>query len=174
MVVKITYFVHGTTKDNEQKLASGHADVELSETGIQQAKELKNLRKDAFDIVFTSDLKRANDSAKLAFGDRCKIIQDERIRECDYGDLTQKRKTWNLATYIEKSYPNGESYKDVEARIASFLDFLKKNYDGKHVAIMAHQAPQLALEVLTKGKTWKQAIDEDWRKTKAWKPGWNI
>jgi hypothetical protein len=28
------------------------------------------------------------------------------------------------------------------------------------------------LDVLIKGKTWKQAIDEDWRKRKAWQPGW--
>ncbi len=60
----------------------------------------------------------------------------------------------------------------MEKRIADFLWFLKKNYDGKHIAIVAHQAPQLALEVLLKGKTWKQAIDEDWRKKKAWRPGW--
>jgi len=26
--------------------------------------------------------------------------------------------------------------------------------------------------VLLKGKTWEQAIDEDWRKKKAWQPGW--
>ena len=38
--VKITYFVHGTTTDNEQKLASGHHDVALSELGVKQSKEL--------------------------------------------------------------------------------------------------------------------------------------
>ena len=37
---------------------------------------------------------------------------------------------------------------------------------------MGHQAPQLALEVLLNGKTWEQAFADDWRKTKAWKPGW--
>ena len=60
----------------------------------------------------------------------------------------------------------------MEKRIADFLDFIKQNYDGKHIAIVAHQGPQLALEVLLKGKTWKQAINEDWRKEKAWQPGW--
>jgi hypothetical protein len=33
-------------------------------------------------------------------------------------------------------------------------------------------SPQLALDALLKGKTWQQAIDEDWRKVKAWQPGW--
>ena len=48
----------------------------------------------------------------------------------------------------------------------------QEKYNGKHIAIVAHKAPQLAIQVLTQGKTWQQAIEEDWRKTKAWKPGW--
>jgi hypothetical protein len=30
----------------------------------------------------------------------------------------------------------------------------------------------LALDVLLQQKTWKQAIDEDWRLEKKWQPGW--
>jgi alpha-ribazole phosphatase/probable phosphoglycerate mutase len=56
--------------------------------------------------------------------------------------------------------------------MADFLEFLKNNYDGKSVAIVAHKAPQLALDVLLKGKAWEQALKEDWRKTKSWQPGW--
>ena len=41
--------------------------------------------------------------------------------------------------------------------IADFLEFLKKNYDEKSVAIVAHKAPQLALDVLLKNKTWEQS-----------------
>jgi len=37
---------------------------------------------------------------------------------------------------------------------------------------VAHQAPQLALDVLLKGRTWPQAIAEDWRNKKAWQTGW--
>jgi alpha-ribazole phosphatase/probable phosphoglycerate mutase len=54
----------------------------------------------------------------------------------------------------------------------SFLDFLKRKYAGKRVAIVAHKAPQLALDVLLKYKTWERAFAEDWRKKKAWQPGW--
>ena len=56
--------------------------------------------------------------------------------------------------------------------MADFLEYLKQNYNGKHIAIVAHQAPQLALDVLLKNKTWEQAIKEDWRHSKAWQPGW--
>ena len=89
MTVKITYFVHGTTTDNEQDLATGWSPGELSKLGIKQAKELGILVSNKhFDSVFCSDLKRAMDSAQLGFADRYEIIQDKRLRECDYGDLT--------------------------------------------------------------------------------------
>lgn len=73
---------------------------------------------------------------------------------------------------IRARFPDGESYEDVKQRIASFLEFLKQKCDGKHVVIVAHKAPQLALDVLVKGMTWEEAFANDWRKTKAWQPGW--
>lgn len=73
---------------------------------------------------------------------------------------------------ITDQFPGGESYEDVKMRINDFLNFLKQNYEGKLVAIVAHKAPQLALDVLLKNKTWEQAFADDWRKTKSWKPGW--
>ncbi len=173
-MIKITYFVHGTTADNERKLATGWLPGKLSELGIKQAKKLKEIianRK--FDIVFCSDLKRAVDSAKLTFGDKYKIVEDRRLREINYGDFTGKpMREFEMKEYIDKPFSNGESYKDVEKRISHFLDFLRRKYDGRHIAIVAHQAPQLAFEVLLKGKTWAEAIDEDWRNRGAWRPGW--
>lgn len=175
-MLKITYFVHGTTTDNEKDLATGWAPGELSEAGIEQSKELGRLVADQeFTAVFCSDLKRAIDSARLAFGDRYEIIPDNRLREVNYGDFTQKSAMEfkdDLTRYIDLAFPNGESYKDVEKRIADFLKNTSQKYDGQHIAIVAHRAPQLALDVLIKGKTWEQAIAEDWRHTKSWQPGW--
>ena len=176
MSVEITYLVHGATLDNEQDIASGWANPELSELGIKQAKQQGDLLVGKhFDIVFCSDLKRAVESADLAFKGKVEIIQDNRLRECNYGDFNQKPdKTFKheVLKYIDTPFPNGESYEDVKARIQNLLKFIKANYNDKHVVLLAHQAPQLALDVLLKGKTWKQAIDEDWRKTKSWQPGW--
>jgi alpha-ribazole phosphatase/probable phosphoglycerate mutase len=128
-----------------------------------------------FDKVFCSDLKRSIDSANLGFSDKYQIEVDERLRECNYGDFNGMSATLfkdKMHDYVEKSFPNGESYKDVESRIRSFVDYLKQHYQNKHVAIVAHQGPQLALDVILKGKTWQEAIDEDWRKVGKWQPGW--
>lgn len=168
----ISYFVHGTTEDNLMHLASGQNDVFLSALGVEQGIELGKVRKDNFDVIFTSDLSRAYNTAKLAWKDKFEIIQDKRLRECDYGELTQKKKTWDIVDFVKDPYSNGESYFDVEKRMRSFLVEVKEKYNNKHVAFVAHQAPQLALEVITKNKSWEQAIKEDWRNTKNWKPGW--
>src|SRR3989338_8264460 len=88
MVVKITYFVHGTTTDNEKEISSGWYDIELSKLGIEQSISLKDkIKEKRFDVVFCSDLKRAIDSAKLTFKGKVEIVQDKRLRECNYGKL---------------------------------------------------------------------------------------
>ncbi len=174
MSINITYFVHGTTTDNETGQATGWLQGELSELGIKQSKELRELVKDQkFDVVFCSDLKRAVESAKLAFGN-FEIIQDKRLRECNYGDWNGGPEHFKdaMKKYIINPFPNGESYKQVESRMKNFLNYLKIEYNDKQVAIVAHQAPQLALEVILNNKTWEQAIDNDWRKLDQWQPGW--
>lgn len=74
--------------------------------------------------------------------------------------------------HIENKFPNGESSKDVEKRLRDFCNYLLENYNRKTVALVAHKAPQLALDVITKNISWEQAIEQDWKKTKNWQPGW--
>ena len=171
--MEIMYFVHGTTFDNAESKCSGWKQAELTDKGKERAIKLGEIRKDThFDIIFTSDLIRAIDSANLAFPN-VKKIQDRRLRECNYGDLDGEDKS--LVVYeehIETPFPNGESLKDVEKRIKDFIHFLKENYEGKTLGIVAHRAPQLAFEVLTKDISWEEANKNDWRKTNSWQPGW--
>jgi alpha-ribazole phosphatase/probable phosphoglycerate mutase len=178
-IIEIVYFVHGTTTDNEQGLATGWEQGTLSNLGITQTKELSSLIKNVhFDEIFTSDLKRAVDSAQIIWGSSRNILQDERLRECNYGAFTrsQTRKLREIMIHhIDTPFLNGESYIEVEKRMRSFLSDLQVSYVGKKVAVVSHQAPQLAFEVIINGKTWEQAIREDWRtmQPKAWKPGWS-
>ena len=176
MAIKITYFVHGTTTDNENNISSGWFDAELSELGRKQSLGLKEKTQNKkFDVIFCSDLKRAVESARLTWDGIYPIIQDSRLRECNYGKfnaVSSEIVEPMQEKMITEKFSDGESYEDVKNRIANFLEFLKTNYDEKSVAIVAHKAPQLALDVLLKNKTWEQAFAEDWRKTKSWQPGW--
>ncbi len=174
MSVRITYFVHGTSTDNEAGLSSGWNNPPLSALGVRQAEALKKiLAGKKFDAVFSSDLERAAHTAKIVFGDD--VILDARLRECNYGSLNGEPSSvvepMQEKNFTER-FPEGESYEDVKKWVADFLGFLKAGYDGKRVAIVAHKAPQLSLNVLLKGKTWEQALAEDWRKTGSWQSGW--
>ena len=176
-MIKITYFVHCTTGDNQNGISSGWSDPPLSKLGEQQSIALKDQTKDKhFDVVFCSDLQRARKTAELAWGGKYEIIPDARLRECNYGEMNG-HPSEEVEPLQEKEmhfqpFPNGESYEDVKNRVADFLEFLRKNYDRKSVALVGHKAPQMALDVLLIGKDWDEALAADWRKTKSWKPGW--
>jgi alpha-ribazole phosphatase/probable phosphoglycerate mutase len=66
MPVKITYFVHSTTLDNERNIATGWAPGRLSSLGEKQSRELKLfIFHIKFNDIYCSDLKRAVDTAEL-------------------------------------------------------------------------------------------------------------
>lgn len=174
MSVKIIYFVHGTTTDNMEHKSTGWLHGNLSKKGIEQNTELgKQINLNEIDLVISSDLQRAIDSAKYIFKDSKVILHDKRIRECNYGDLNgEDASLVKYEEHIDSKFPNGESLRDVEKRLRNFCEYLLENFDGKTIALVSHKAPQLALEVITKNISWQNAIDNDWRKTKNWQPGW--
>jgi broad specificity phosphatase PhoE len=89
--MKIYFTPHSTSHDNEAKLASGWKDDELSPLGIKQSKKFGERSKDMkFDLICCSDLKRAVDTVKIAFGDTIPVIVDKRLKELNYGDFNGK------------------------------------------------------------------------------------
>jgi alpha-ribazole phosphatase/probable phosphoglycerate mutase len=171
-MITIIFESHATTTDNEVRLASGHNDVELSELGLQQSKELGERYVNMhFDAIFCSDMQRAYKTAEIAFGDKFPIIKDARLRECDYGDLTQKPKELvdaEKSNRITVPFPDGESYEETCARVKSFLNDLQRNYDGKTVMIIGHRATQYGLENSINSVSIQEAVIAPWR----WQPGW--
>ena len=165
-MIEIIFESHGTTYDNETHRASGHFDVELSPLGEKQAKELGERRRgEHFDAIFCSDLERSYKTAEIAFGDTFPIIKDARLRECDYGDMTQAPSDQVDAEKpkrITEPFLNGESYTQTTARMKAFLEDLAKNYEGKRVMIIGHRATQYALENLINGIPLEKIISAPW------------
>lgn len=173
MAVEIIFEAHGTTYDNEAHLSSGHNDVELSPLGIQQSKEIgERYANEHFNAIFCSDLQRAYKSAEIAFGDKFPVIKDARLRECDYGDLTQHPSAEvdvEKPKRIHEPFPNGESYEQTSARMKTFLQDLLRDYDGKSVMIVGHRATQYGLEHWIKELPLEQVVPAPWK----WQPGWS-
>lgn len=141
MPLKITFVTHSTTLDNESKLASGWNDVKLSDLEKQQAMELGERQKNEhYDVIFTSDLSRAIDTATIAFkGRQIPILTDKRLRECDYGDLTEPKPrdyiAWQKRFYLSQYNIRGfEIHKDSNDTYYEYLPAVSpKAYRAKAI-----------------------------------------
>lgn len=172
MMITIIFEAHGTTFDNEARLASGWNDIALSPLGERQSQEMgERYRDDHFDAIFCSDLCRAYCSAEIGFGKKWPIIKDARLRECDYGLMTQnpgEAIDAEKPRRINVPFPQGESYLETTARMKSFLDDLKRDYDGKRVMIIGHRATQYGLEHLINNVPLEKLVATHFK----WQPGW--
>lgn len=170
--MKIYFAAHATTIDNEAGLSSGWKDIELSELGLKQAKELGDIFKDIkIDLICCSDLKRAVDTVKIAFGDKIPTIIDKRLRELNYGDFNGKPDKIVGPIKVQKikePFSNGESYEQVMERTHEFYKELKKNNSDKNVLIVGHRATQYGLDTLINNKTIEECLSISFK----WQPYW--
>ena len=170
--LEIIFETHSTSLDNEAGLASGHFDVDLSARGERQAVALGTRRRnDAIDVVYTSDLRRAWRTAEIAFGTTAvRIVRDQRLRECDYGELT-RAPIAEIAAFreraVSKPFPGGESYAQVVARITPWFAEIRSRH-ARRVLVIGHRATQYALEHLLLGIPLIEAV----RRPLSWQPGW--
>jgi alpha-ribazole phosphatase len=124
---------HGITEWNKEKRYLGHTDQEVIKSELTQLSKLKKeLMKMSFDDVFTSDLRRCQET--LAYLDLpSQVSVDRRLREIHFGDW--EGKTYNelkddqdyqnwLDNWEVYSIPNGESAETFKARIDSFSNDL--------------------------------------------------
>ena len=156
---------HGESEWNKLNLFTGFKNVELSEQGIEEAnkagqnfKEL-NLK---FDLVFTSELKRAQETAKIILKnlnqwdylyEKRKIISNINLNERDYGELTGLNKKETAEKFGEEQVhkwrrgysdqpPNGESLEDVVRRVKKYFEETINpailSTDNNNILIAAH------------------------------------
>lgn len=173
-MIRILFEAHATSYDNEAALSSGHNDVALSPLGLEQAAGLgKRLASVPVTAVYCSDLQRSYLTGEIAFKERhIPVFRDSRLRECDYGDLTQspadKVKALR-ANHVDIPFPHGESYTQTCLRMKSFLDEIAVTYKSADtIVIIGHRATQYGLEHWLKSVPVLEAVTAPW----TWQPGW--
>lgn len=167
---------HGQSQWNLENRFTGFKDVDLTETGEEEAKKGGALLKKAgieFDEVYTSTLLRANRTAEIALREAGqddvlgRMIRHEDLRERDYGDLTGLNKDETREQYGKeqvhiwrRSYdvppPGGECLKDVvENRVRPYYqDHIKPLVDqGQNVLIAAHGNSLRAMLIILGAET---------------------
>lgn len=149
---------HGQSEWNLKNLFTGWRDVELTPLGIQEAETGGKALAETgikFDIAFTSNLKRAQDTLKIVLEKvgqpDLETIRDLALNERDYGDLSGLNKDDARAKWGEeqvhvwrRSYdvppPGGESLRDTGARVWPYYmtEILPRVLRGEKVLVAAH------------------------------------
>lgn len=155
MSYKIYLFRHGETYYNESHRFTGHLNSHLTTNGIKEAKKIaEKLKGKTIDLAFATKLSRSKETLcyVLHYHPECKkVIIDDRMIERDYGNLSGKHHKTVILKYGKKQFdiwhrsydqppPNGESIKDVEKRVYSFIKDLLKiiKKEKVNVVISAH------------------------------------
>src|SRR5215470_10285215 len=145
MPVAVVFETHSISEDNEAGVATGWLGGRLSDAGREQAFLLgERRRRDGLDVVFTSDLNRAVETAQIAFGTSdLPVLLDWRLRECNYGFMNGMPRTQldaEQTARLDEPFPGGESWREAVQRVSLFLDQLTAERDGQRVLVIGHVA----------------------------------
>lgn len=127
MGIQIVFETHSISEDNENGIATGWHHGHLSEKGRVLAKELGERRRtDGIQTVFTSDLRRAVETAEIALGHTSiPILHDWRLRECNYGmqnGMPRAELHRTQRQHLDEPYPAGESWRQAVQRVEHYLN----------------------------------------------------
>ena len=158
MKSKLVLVRHGQSEWNAKNLFTGWKDPKLTDLGIQEAikagdlLETRNLK---FDLMFTSDLFRAQETGRLILEQTnhtdIQVIKDQSLNERNYGDLAglnkdEAREKWGeeQVHIWRRSFdvppPGGESLKNTAERVLPYFEheIMPKVKEGLNILVAAH------------------------------------
>ncbi len=134
------------------KLPGQLPDIHLNKRGVEQAAKLdETLNKLPIKAIYTSPLERAIETAApLASSLGLKIQVRPELTDIDVGSWTGRSwkvlgrtKIWKV---IQKSpsqfrFPDGETFVEVQERVVSVLERIKRSHKDKLIAVIFHADP---------------------------------
>ncbi|CDO93033.1 unnamed protein product [Kluyveromyces dobzhanskii CBS 2104] len=149
-ILRLFVIRHGQTDANLNKILQGHMDTDLNETGRDQARKLgeylANDRRIQFDKIYSSDLKRCQQTIETAlepFDSPVKVIKTDKLRERCMGviegmylrDAEKYADSMGKPTFRDF----GEPAEEFEERLINvFQDIVKENASNKNLGIISH------------------------------------
>lgn len=140
---------HGETEYNRNGRYQGQSDIPLNETGRAQSRALASrLAATPLDVIYASDLVRAQETARTIAGGRT-VVLDPRLREVDVGrvvgltreEIIQREPAFWSAYGREPDrtpFPGGESACDVQRRALEVFRAIRERYSEGRVAVVTH------------------------------------
>ena len=149
---------HGQSEWNKKNLFTGWKNPDLTELGVKEAIKAGKLLKSkglSFDIMFTSDLFRAQETGRLILEhmdlNNIEIIKDQNLNERNYGDLAGLNKDEARSKWGEEQVhiwrrsfdvppPGGESLKNTAERVLPYFNnsIRPKIDENLNILIAAH------------------------------------
>jgi probable phosphomutase (TIGR03848 family) len=144
---------HGQTPTTGRHLPGRAPGLHLSEDGVRQAelaaKRVAELKR--VDAVYASPLERARETAApIAAACGLKVQIDKGLLECDFGQWTggelkdlMKRPEWQQVQRYPSGFrfPEGESFTEMQTRITTCIERLRKRHPGGVVVAVSHADP---------------------------------
>lgn len=149
---------HGQTNWNVERRVQGSTDIELNETGIEQAKLVsKKLKEEKIDRIISSPLKRAKQTAQIIAKEvDCPIIYEEGLMEREFGDFEGLKATefdydgFNSYQANKKGH-HVENIRDFRERIYQTLDKIIAKYPDQNILLVAHGGVSIPVYCYFKG-----------------------
>lgn len=155
--MKLYLVRHGETEKNKYGLVQGQTEADLSLKGIEEAKKLQELINSLnIDVVISSPLRRAIDTARIITDNKYPINIDDRIIERNWGmcegvsiENVDTIKCWNF--YINTDDNKIEKLQDFMKRLSEFLEDIRIKYNKKNVLVVTHSAVLRGMHYLING-----------------------
>lgn len=150
----IIYLIrHGQTKWNLEGRMQGHKDSPLTKVGVTQAEKLHDsLINEKIHLIYSSESKRAYDTAKIIQGNRnIPFYTSNELKEINMGEwegmkqadiINKYPKAWNYFWNNPEKYTPigaGESYKKLKNRVIPTLENIINSNQGKNIMIVTHR-----------------------------------
>jgi len=150
--MRIIAIRHGETALNCENRLTGWVDHDLTAKGREQALAVAKSLHEEFELIVSSSLVRAANTAKaIAAKHPCKILFDANLRERNFGSLNGK--SWDeiaaetgkdlrhldvdLMAYDYRPY-GGESVEGVTARVKEFVRSAQEIAGGRDLVAVTH------------------------------------
>jgi broad specificity phosphatase PhoE len=153
---------HGQSDWNRARRWQGFADRPLTDHGRAQAAELAERLADiALDAVYSSDLRRARDTAAaVARAQGLEATTVPELREVNVGSwegLTREEAEARFPDGFRRwqaggtGWDDGESYGEMSSRVLRAVDEIARRHAGGRVLIVAHGGPIRAIHAAALG-----------------------
>lgn len=181
---------HGETAWNRERRMQGQTDTPLSEIGHAQARALgERMARDAFTTIYSSDLKRAWDTAAaIARLSGHEIVSEPRLRERTFGvfeglsydEMTQRYPAEHARFSLREpdyAVPGGESPRQFFERSLACLEDIAAAHPGETVLVVTHgmildtayrAAHQMPLHVKREAPLLNASLNTFRREPQAW------